>query len=75
MYPTDEYFASPEAYGLHATDYSEDVPVAVAQQPHTEKGVLEEQIMEEINQKPIFHYGVSVDDGLCDDNCNFHGDC
>jgi len=31
--------------------------------------------MKEINAKPIFHYGVSVSDELCDENCNFHGDC
>ena len=31
--------------------------------------------MKEINSRPIFHFGESVEDGLCDDSCNKHGDC
>lgn len=76
LYPGDDMFASPEAYGLQPTDYSEEIPpIHTHINEVNHEGLIEEQIMKEINAKPIFHYGVSVLDELCDEQCNFHGDC
>lgn len=76
LFPGDDMFSSPEAYGLVPTDYSDEIPpIHNPIKEINHEGRIEEEIMKEINLKPIFHYGVSVQAELCDEECNKHGDC
>ena len=74
-YPSDELYTSPEQYGIKATDYSKSLPPPTAPFGPKLEGKTEKQIMKEIQEKPIFHYGESVEKNNCDDNCNNNGDC